>query len=84
MMIKQNDRFRPHDIGAARAADEIPVDDERLQHYGECERRDGEKRPAQPQRQIAHAEADNAGDNAANDDQDGDRHGWILYKATVE
>ena len=69
----QPDLVRADDIGAARAADIVPVDDERLQHDGERERRDGEKGAAQPQRQIAHAEPDDARDDAADHDQDRDR-----------
>ena len=64
---------RPDDVGAARAADEVPVDDQRLQHDGERERGDGEEGAAQPQRQIAGAEPDQARDDAADDDQRRDR-----------
>ncbi len=58
------DALRADDIGAARAADIVPVDHQRLQHHRERERGDGEERAAQPQRQIAHAEADDAGHDA--------------------
>ncbi len=68
------DLGRADDVGAARAADIVPVDDERLQHDRERERRDREERAAQPQRQIAHAEPDDARDHAADHDQDRDRH----------
>ena len=36
---------RADHVGAARAADIVPVDDQRLQHDGERERRDGEEEP---------------------------------------
>ena len=68
------EELRADDVGAARAADEVPVDDQRLHHDRHRERRDGEEDAAQPQRQIAHAEADNARDDAARDDDDGQRH----------
>ena len=67
------DRRRADHIGAARAADIIPVDDQRLQHDRERERRDREERAAQPQRQIAHAEPDDAGHDPAEQDQHRDR-----------
>ncbi len=57
-MPKIGDLGRPDDVGAARAADEVPVDDQGLQHDGERERGDGEERAAQPQRQVAGAEPD--------------------------
>ena len=59
----------PNNVSAARAADIIPVDDERLQHDGERQRRDGKKGAAQAQRQITHPESDDAGDRAADDDE---------------
>ncbi len=55
------DRRGTDRVGAARAADELPVDDQRLQHDRERERGDGEESAAQAQRQVAHAEPDNAG-----------------------
>ena len=51
---------RPDDIGAARAADKIPVGDQRLHHDRHRQRGDREERAAQPQRQIADAEPDDA------------------------
>ena len=60
----QRNLVRPDDVGAARSADEIPVDHQRLQHHGHGQGGDGEEYPAQPQRQVAHAEADDAGDDA--------------------
>ena len=68
------DLVRPDDVGAARAADIVPVDDEGLQHDRERERGDGEEGAAQPQRQVAHAEPDDARHDAADHDQDRDRH----------
>ncbi len=67
------DLARPDDVGAARAADIVPVHDQRLQHDREGERGDREERAAQAQREIAGAEPDDAGDDAADHDQDGDR-----------
>ncbi len=58
------------DVGAARAADEGPVDDQRLQHDRQRQRGDGEEHAAQPQRQIAGAEADEARHDAGDDDDD--------------
>ena len=69
----ERDFVRADDVGAARAADVVPVDDERLQHDGERERRDGEECAAQPQREIAHAEPDDARHDAADHDQERDR-----------
>ena len=45
-----------------------------MQHHRQRQRGDGEEDAAQPQRQIAHAEADQAGDGAADDDQNRQRH----------
>ena len=67
------ERVGPDDVGAARAADKVPVDDQRLQHDGQRQCGDGEEHAAQPQRQIAHAEADDAGDDPAAE-QDGWQH----------
>ena len=64
------DLVRPDDVGAACAADIVPVDHDGLQHHRKRQRRDGEKRAAQPQRQVAHAEPDDARHDAA-DDQSG-------------
>ena len=68
-MPRMSISFGPDDVGAARAADEVPVDDERLQHDRQRERRDREERAAQPQRQVAGAEADQAGDDRRDDHQ---------------
>ena len=66
---EHRDILRRNDIGAARAADEGPVDDKRLQHHRQRQRGDGEEHAAQPQRQVAHAEPDQPGDGAADDDE---------------
>jgi hypothetical protein len=52
----------------------VPVDDQGLQDDGERQRRNGEKRAAQPQSQVAHAEADDTRHRAAEDQQHGQRH----------
>jgi hypothetical protein len=59
------------DIGAAGAADKAPVEHQCLQHDGKRQRGDGEERAAQPQREVAGAEADDAG----HDSRDHDEHG---------
>ena len=73
IVAERPEGFRPHDVGAARTADIVPVDDQRLEHDRERERGDGEECAAQPQRQVAHAEADHARHHAAKADQDRDR-----------
>ena len=74
------DRRRADRIGAARAAEIVPVDDQRLQHDGERERRDREEGAAQAQRQVAHAEADDAGHDSAEQDEHRDRQRIGLVK----
>ena len=64
---------RPDHIGAARAADIIPVHDERLEHHRHRQRRDGEEGAAQPQREVAHAEPDQPRHRGADHDQHRDR-----------
>ena len=59
---------RADDVGAARAADETPVGDQRLRHHRQRQGGDGEEGAAQPQGQIAGAQADQAGDHAADQD----------------
>jgi hypothetical protein len=63
------DLVRPDHIGAARAADVIPVHHKSLQHDRQRERCDREERAAQPQRQVAGAEADQAGHERRDDHQ---------------
>ena len=69
------DVARPDHVGAARAADIVPVDHEGLQHDRERERGDREERAAQPQRQVAGAQPDDAGDDRRDHHQGGDRLG---------
>ena len=67
------DAVRADHVGAARAADVVPVHHESLQHHRERERRDREERAAQPQRQIAGAEPDQPGHASRDDEQHRDR-----------
>ena len=53
-------RLRDRDVGAARAAHVVPVDDEGEEHLGKRDRGDGEEDAPKPQRQVAHAETDEA------------------------
>jgi hypothetical protein len=61
-------------IGAARAADEIPIGDQGLHHDRERKRRDREEHTAQPQSEIAGAEAYQCCDRPADHDHNRQRH----------
>ena len=54
---------RPQDVGAGRATHVVPVDDQRLEDDGEGQRRDGEEHATQPERQVSHAESEQAADH---------------------
>ena len=64
----QRRQFGPQDIGAARAADEVPVGDQGLDHHGERKRGDREEHAAQAEREIAGAEPHQGGHHAADHD----------------
>jgi len=61
----QRHRLPGDDVSAARAADKCPVDDQVCSTTASASVAIEKNCSPQPQRQIAHAEADNAGDEAA-------------------
>src|SRR5947208_1795621 len=64
---------RADDAQAPGSADVLPVDDHRLQHDGQCQRRDGEEDASQAQRKVADAEPEQGGDEPAREDQHRER-----------
>ncbi len=71
---KRLDLGRADHIGAPRAPHIVPVNHQGLQHHREREGRDGEERPAKPQRQIAHSESHQTGHHGADDKEHRHRH----------
>src|SRR5213078_373806 len=64
---------RADDAQAPGSADVLPVDYHRLQHDGQCQRRDGEEDASEAQREVADAEPEQGGDEPAREDQHRER-----------
>src|SRR5262249_60221857 len=51
-------RIRPQHGNAASAADEMPVDEYRIEYHRECEGRDRKEDPSQAQCEVTHAQTE--------------------------